>query len=123
MKVVTIKLRQNESELMFQTAVNSPKINEISGTLAKRIIDLKKKSKERKLNFGVNFSRKFNIEFKVEGVEADTNNFLLNELFKANITINNEENFALFVNEIINIVNNFTLNLIFIKITFIFIHI
>ena len=61
----------------------------------------KKQAKRHGLNLGVNFSRKFNIEFKVEGVEADTNNFLLNELFKANITINNEENFALFVNEMI----------------------
>lgn len=101
MKAITIKLKQGENELMFQTAVNSPKINEIAGTLAKRVIDVKNKSKKFKLNFGVNFSRKFNIEFKIEGVDVDKNNFILNELFKANVTINNEEKFALFVNEMI----------------------
>lgn len=101
MKTITIKLKQGENELMFQTAVNSPKINEIAGTLAKRVIDVKNKSKKFKLNFGVNFSRKFNIEFKIEGVDVDKNNFILNELFKANITINNQEKFALFVNEMI----------------------
>lgn len=101
MKTITIKLKQGDNELMFQTAVTSPKINIIAGTLADRVIKIKKQSKERGLNFGVNFSRKFNIEFKVEGVDVDTNNFLLNELFKANITINNEEKFALFVNEMI----------------------
>lgn len=101
MKTITIKLRQNENELMFQTAVTSPKINIIAGTLADRVINVKKQAKKHSLNLGVNFSRKFNIEFKIEGVDVDKNNFILNELFKANVTINNEEKFALFVNEMI----------------------
>lgn len=101
MKTITIKLKQQENELLFQTAVTSPKINIIAGTLAERVINVKKQAKKHNLNLGVNFSRKFNIEFKIEGVDVDKNNFILNELFKANITINNEEKFALFVNEMI----------------------
>jgi hypothetical protein len=102
MKNVTIILRQQDNEMIFSTAIESEKITTISGTLANRILKISDFSKNHKVDTGIKFSRKFNVEFRIENNFEQSENFLLNQLFRTNVTTNNKDNFINFVNDVVN---------------------
>lgn len=92
MKTVKIELLQGEnSPLVFSTPVESNKLDEISGTLAFRIITLMKKARKYKMNIGFSFARKFDVRLTIDGVSTDGTNALLNGLMKFSITLQDNE--------------------------------
>lgn len=98
MKTISVIIRQEGNEMIFSTEIESNKLTEISGTLSRRILKIADKQKKYKLNFGISFFRRFNIEFKIEGIETGEN-MILNQMFKTGITIQNNEKFIDFVHD------------------------
>ena len=93
MQVVTIELKQGDNTpLRFSTELTQGlKNDEVSGTLAHRIISLKRKAKKYKMNLGFSFARKFDVKISIGGVCADGKNTLMRGAVEFGLTIQNNE--------------------------------
>jgi len=106
MKAIKIELLQGENApLVFSTPIESNKLDEISGTLAFRIITLMQKAKKYKMNMGFSFARKFDVRLTIDGVSVDGTNAILNGLMKFSITLQDRpesmERFHGFIEELV----------------------
>ena len=107
MKTIKIELLQGEnSPIVFSTQVESSKLDEVSGTLAFRIIQLMLKVRKYKMNLGgFSFARKFDVQISIEGVAASGTKLNGLDVIKFGITLqrndNSIEKFHGFISELV----------------------
>lgn len=99
---VTVNLIQEKGAIQFSKEVQSNRITEISGTISQNIIAFAHKVKRYKMKLdNFSFARKFQVKVTIENRTIDFNEVTgcTNVLFA--LTINNEANFANFINEFV----------------------
>jgi len=105
MKNIKIELLQaDKSPLTFIEAIESRRLDEISGTLAYRILALRQDAKEFNINLGFSFARKFDVKITIDGQEQSGTE-VFKSMVKFGITVQGNEKsmekFHKFINRLV----------------------
>lgn len=91
MKTIKIQLIQGENTpLEFIENVDSRRLDEVSGTLAYRILKLRENAIKFRQNIGFSFARKFDVKIIIDGQSIDGTK-LFNSTVKFGITVQSND--------------------------------
>lgn len=89
---VSVTLLQGDNKVMFTESIESVRIDEISGTLAFRILQFRKRVKQFKnaMSIGISFARKFDVTIEINGTNANGSQ-VMNKGLKFGVTIQDSD--------------------------------
>lgn len=92
-QVIKIELLQGENApLVFMTELSKDaKLDEVSGTLAYRILKLREKVKKYRINLGFSFARKFDVQITIDGQSANGTEVNMASTVKFGVTVQSND--------------------------------
>ena len=99
---VRVVLKQEKGEIEFTKTVDSRKVDEISGTVSKAIVDFAERVKKYKLKLdNFSFSRKFQVIIEIDNETASMNDLGVKSTVIFGVTMKKPSKFMEFMNDIV----------------------